>query len=227
MTTPTTPSATPSPVSGATPVASGPGAVGPDDNVEPAAGYEIGGLLGRGGMGEVHVAHDRALGREVAMKTARMGDASSANRLAREARLTARLEHPNIVPVYAAGRDATGCSFYTMRVLPGRSLADAIREAPHLSDRLRLLRHVLGAADALAYAHGRGVLHRDLKPANIMVGQFGQTVVADWGLACLLSEQANDRGGGTPGYMSPEQGGARCWTVAPTCTRWGPCCARC
>lgn len=188
-------------------IESGPGAtiVDPDEGAEPADGYEIGGLLGRGGMGEVHVAHDRSLGREVAMKTARAADAITSARLAREARLTARLEHPNIVPIYGAGRDAAGRAYYTMRVLPGRSLADAIREAVDLPERLLLLRHVLGAADALAYAHGRGVLHRDVKPANIMVGQFGQTVVADWGLACAIDEQVRDRGGGTPGYMSPEQ----------------------
>ncbi len=173
---------------------------------EPAPeGYDVGGLLGRGGMGQVHVAHDRRLGRQVALKTTRVQDSASAERLAREARLTARLEHPNIVPVYAAGRDENGAAWYTMRVLSGRSLAHALAEADGLPSRLKLVRHVLGAADALAYAHGRGVLHRDLKPANIMVGQFGETVVADWGIACVISEQADDRGGGTPRYVSPEQ----------------------
>lgn len=193
----------PAPVAG---VVSGPGVPeGAEEADDTPEGYEIGGVLGRGGMGEVHAAHDRGLGRQVAMKTARASDPGSAARLAREARLTARLEHPNIVPVYASGRDAAGRAWYTMRVLPGRSLADAIHEAPGLAGRIRLVRHVLGAADALAYAHGRGVLHRDLKPANVMVGPFGETVVADWGLACAIDEQATERGGGTPGYMSPEQ----------------------
>ena len=172
---------------------------------EAGEAYELGGLLGRGGMGEVRVAHDPRLGRDVALKRPRPGDLRAAARLAREAALTASLEHPNIVTVYAAGRDPDGQPYYTMRVLPGRSLADAIAAAVDTPARLRLVRHVLGAAEAMAYAHGRGILHRDLKPGNIMVGAFGETVVADWGLACTLDEQASAPGGGTPGYMSPEQ----------------------
>lgn len=203
----TDPTRGPGPGPGPDPWHSGaPTAVNTEGDGEPTPeGYDVGGLLGRGGMGQVHVAHDRRLGRQVALKTTRVQDAASAERLAREARLTARLEHPNIVPVYAAGRDEHGAAWYTMRVLPGRSLADALADAPGPPARLKLVRHVLGAADALAYAHGRGVLHRDLKPASIMVGQFGETVVADWGIACLVTEQAEDRGGGTPRYVSPEQ----------------------
>ncbi len=168
--------------------------------------YDLGGLLGRGGMGEVRVARDTRLGRDVAMKTARP-EAPDLARLAREAAMTARLEHPSIMPVYDAGTDAEGLPYYTMRLLPGRSLADVLRENPPGPERLRLVRHLVDAAEAIAYAHGRGVLHRDLKPANVMVGAFGETVVADWGLACTLAEAAQPRAGGagTPGYMSPEQ----------------------
>lgn len=169
-------------------------------------GFEIGGLLGRGGMGEVWFARDRRLGRDVALKTPRGGDAEAAARLEREAGITARLEHPNIVPVYSAGRDGAGRPWYVMRLLPGRSLAEAVGAAPTWAERAGLLRHVLDAAEAVAYAHGRGVLHRDLKPANVMVGTFGETVVGDWGLAATPREASAARGAvGTPGYMSPEQ----------------------
>lgn len=168
--------------------------------------YELGGLLGRGGMGEVRYARDTRLGRPVALKTARL-DGPEMERLAREARLTAGLEHPGIIPVYDAGRGEGDVPYYTMRLLPGRSLADAIRETPELAARLRLVRHLVDAAEAISYAHGQGVLHRDLKPGNIMVGAFGETVVADWGLACTLEEGARVRAGGagSAGYMSPEQ----------------------
>ncbi|MDP2314674.1 MAG: serine/threonine-protein kinase [Pseudomonadota bacterium] len=178
----------------------------PEDAASEADRYELGGLLGRGGMGEVRVARDTRLGRDVAIKTARPHGPDQA-RLAREAAMTARLEHPSIMPVYDAGTDDEGLPYYTMRLLPGRSLAAVLAERPSGPARLRLVRHLVDAAEAIAYAHGRGVLHRDLKPANVMVGAFGETVVADWGLACTLEEGARPRAGGagTPGYMSPEQ----------------------
>jgi hypothetical protein len=165
--------------------------------------YEAGGLLGRGGMGEVRIARDTWLGRDVAIKRPRAHDADASRRLAREATLTAELEHPNIVPVYEAGRDENGEPFYTMRLLPGRSLSDVLVGTTGEA-RIRLVRHVLGAAEAIVYAHERGILHRDLKPSNIMVGALGETVVADWGLACRTSEHL-PAPAGTVGYMSPEQ----------------------
>ncbi len=168
--------------------------------------YEMGGVIGRGGMGEVRAAHDPLLARDLAVKLVTPGDPASARRLAREAALTARLEHPGIVPVYAAGRAEDGRSWYAMRLLPGRSLAGAVAEADDAAARLRLVRHVLDAALAVAYAHGQGVIHRDLKPANVLTGAFGETIVADWGLACTLEEaRVGEPGLGTPGYASPEQ----------------------
>lgn len=156
-------------------------------------------------MGEVRAAWDPRLGREVAIKRPPPGDSGAAARLAREAALTARLEHPNIMPIYEAGRDPAGRPWYAMRLLAGRSLADALEDRA-LPERLALLRHLLGATEAMAYAHGQGVLHRDLKPANIMTGSFGETVVADWGLACTLEEaKRSPPQVGTPGYASPEQ----------------------
>jgi hypothetical protein len=140
--------------------------------------------VGAGGMGTVAVAFDRRLGREVALK--RIADEhldpTAAARLAREAWITARLEHPGIVAVYDAGVDGAGRFFYTMRLIRGRSLADAIRDADGARGRLALLRHFVDACQAMAYAHRHGVVHRDLKPANVMVGEFAETQVVDWGL---------------------------------------------
>jgi serine/threonine protein kinase len=142
--------------------------------------------LASGGMGRITRVFDRRLGREVAVKE--MLDRSLRTRFEREVWITARLQHPAIVPIYEAGTFPDGSTFYTMRLVPGRSLADAIAEAPTLEARLRLLPHVRAAAEAVAYAHSRGVIHRDLKPGNILVGEFGETVVIDWGLA----KQAGD-----------------------------------
>lgn len=168
--------------------------------------FELGGVIGRGGMGEVRSAFDPHLDRDVAVKLVSPGDSQAAQRLAREATLTARLEHPGIVPVYAAGTAPDGRAWYAMRLLPGRSLEAAIRAAPTSTERITLVRHVLYAAEAVAYAHGQGILHRDLKPANILTGPFGETVVGDWGSACTFAEAAIAQGpSGTAGYMSPEQ----------------------
>ena len=148
-------------------------------------------------------------------------------RFLREARVTGQLEHPNIVPVYELGRNADDTLYYTMKVVRGRTLAESLEEAKDLNGRLRLLKHFVDLCQAIAYAHSRGVIHRDLKPENVMLGEFGETVVLDWGLAKVRGVQ-DIRGSefereiellrdvaeghtvdgtavGTPAFMSPEQ----------------------
>lgn len=174
-------------------------------DVGDGARYEDGGLLGRGGMGEVRAVHDRRLGRLVALKITREDRPRARERVVGEAVLTARLEHPGIVPVYGAGRTAEGLPYYTMPVVRGRSLAQAVAATTDLAARLRLVRHFIDACQAVAFAHSRGVLHRDLKPANIMVGEFGETLVVDWGLAIELERAQSARPVGTRDFAAPEQ----------------------
>ncbi len=162
-------------------------------------------------MGAVHAALDQRLGRDVAVKTARGVDPDDDARLVREARLTARLEHPGIVPVYDAGRAPDGRPRYAMRLVRGRPLAAVLAEAPDLDGRLRTLRQFLAVCDAVAYAHGEGVLHRDITPRNITIGDYGEALVVDWGLACGVD--ADGRGpaevAGTRGFMAPEVAAGR------------------
>jgi tRNA A-37 threonylcarbamoyl transferase component Bud32 len=183
--------------------------------VVPAETYVRGDEIGRGGMGQIVRARDRRLGRTVAIKE--LIDPQLQARFEREARLTARLQHPAIVPIYEAGRWPSGAPFYAMKYVAGRPLDEVVAARPAFEDRLALLVHVTAAVEAIAYAHGEGVVHRDLKPQNILVGRFGETVVIDWGLAKDLSAaelEAPFRGGGgalteggagTPAYMAPEQ----------------------
>src|SRR5262245_24092437 len=145
--------------------------------------YKILAEHGRGGIGRVVRATDREFGRDVALKELLRRSPMAEVRFLREAVITSRLEHPNIVPVHEAGHWPDGTPFYTMKLVSGRSLRELIDEARTLEDRLALLPRVLAVADAIAYAHARGVIHRDLKPANIIVGEYGETVVIDWGLA--------------------------------------------
>jgi eukaryotic-like serine/threonine-protein kinase len=190
--------------------------------------------VARGGMGVVYAAEDEKLERRVALKVLDVPgtEGDLANRLMREARVLARLEHPGIVPVHDVGTLADGRVFYTMKFVEGQRLDKFIEAVESVQDRLRLF---LRICEAVAFAHARGVLHRDLKPANIMVGPFGEVLVMDWGLAKILRSDAQaadpeatilekpksaDRATdspkssvitghgtvmGTPGYMSPEQ----------------------
>jgi eukaryotic-like serine/threonine-protein kinase len=187
--------------------------------------YRILGEHGRGGLGRVSRAHDLDLGRDVAIKELISRGPAHEVRFLREALITARLEHPGIVPVHEAGRWPDGTPFYAMKLVAGRSLRDLLLERKTVEERIGLLHHVIAVADAIAYAHGRNIIHRDLKPANVIVGEFGETVVIDWGLAKDLtapeSSSAGDGGSsqppryddltstgsvlGTPAYMSPEQ----------------------
>lgn len=188
--------------------------------------YERRGLLGEGGMGQVFVARDRRLRREVAFKVAK--DPKQARAMTREAWVTAQLEHPGIVPVYNAGETGDGQLYYTMRLVRGRSLEVSLRACASVEERLELLPHFLDVCQAMAYAHSLGIVHRDLKPANILLGEFGETQVADWGLARPLLdpegqwEEGPYRPGsgvlGTPRYMAPEQ--ARGERVDPRADVW-------
>lgn len=155
--------------------------------------YVVDGELGRGGMGVVLRVVDRDLHRDVAMKVLLndQGDRDR-RRFIEEAQITGQLEHPNIVPVHDIGIDANGRMFFTMKLVRGRSLSDVLdlvrRNDPSVSvfTRFRLLRIFIQICNAMAFAHSRGVVHRDLKPSNIMLGDFGEVLVADWGLSRVL-----------------------------------------
>ena len=188
------------------------------------ARFDLGPEVARGGLGRVHVAHDRALHREVAVKVLLHSSTSATARFRRETLLTARLQHPNIVPVYDGGDDDEGSPYLAMRLVHGESLQERIAACADLPARLSLLPAVVDVCHAVAYAHNQRVTHRDLKPDNILVGDFGETVVIDWGLAKDLDtvEESTDLGDGfvvnhsnsltqvgsvvgTPAYMPPEQ----------------------
>ncbi len=199
--------------------------------------YEVRSEYGRGGMSRVLLAFDQHLGREIALKellpdaevppggTPRSTSQAASSRFVREARITGQLEHPNIVPVYELGVRPDGATYYTQKLVRGVTLKKKLAEARTLAERLKLLSHFSDICHAVAYAHSRGVVHRDLKPENVMIGQFGETVLLDWGLAkargqkdvrgkevareaeLMRSAGATMAGQalGTPSYMSPEQ----------------------
>ncbi len=200
----------------------------------------------RGGMGRILLVHDQYLARDIAMKELLPPSESGsfsidglspvratsgiAVRFLREARLTGQLEHPSIVPVYEMGRRPNGTLYYTMKLVRGRTLGKALQETKSMAERLSYLSNFLDLCNALAYAHDRNVIHRDIKPSNIMVGDFGETVVIDWGLAKVVGHADEDEEEvaktwtelyqhvrfdsidtvegaqvGTPQYMAPEQ----------------------
>jgi serine/threonine protein kinase len=162
---------------------------GADDPDLTGTRYRLLERVARGGMGVVYAAEDEKLERRVALKVLDIPgtDSDLANRLLREARVLARLEHPGIVPVHDVGTLADGRVFYTMKFVEGRRLDKFLETVTSTQDRLRLF---LRVCDAVAFAHARDVLHRDLKPANVMVGPFGEVLVMDWGLAKILREPA-------------------------------------
>ncbi len=186
--------------------------------------YEILGEIARGGMGQVLAGWDPKLRRSVALKVLVEPDnPDHAERFVREARLSARLEHPNLVPVHDVGRTADGRIFLVMKRVEGESLEQILlRHAanPLASDasssRRRLLLAFAQICRAMDFAHARGVIHRDIKPANIMLGSFGEALLLDWGLARQLGQDDDDDEAeleltnpeallGTPGYLCPEQ----------------------
>jgi WD40 repeat protein/serine/threonine protein kinase len=160
------------------------------------------GLVAQGGQGRVLRAEDPRLGRMVALKELLEPGGVNEERFLREARITARLQHPSIIPIYEAGRWPSGEPFYVMRLASDRSLARLIESMSTAEQRLGALPHVLAVAEAMAYAHSQRVIHRDLKPANILVGEFGETLVIDWGLAKELDRSEPPPKPGTPGSSS-------------------------
>jgi tetratricopeptide (TPR) repeat protein len=208
-------------------------------------------LHATGGIGRVWLAHDDSLGRDVALKDLRPDRGAQpavAARFLKEARITGQLEHPGIVPIYEVGRRSDDePPFYTMRFVRGHTLSEAVagyhrRRSEGVAGPLEL-RGLLGAfvavCNAVAYAHSRGVLHRDLKPSNVVLGDFGEVVVLDWGLARLLGQADGDLGGpvveadsgasetvqgqvlGTPAYMAPEQAEGRLDLLSQTTDVYG------
>jgi eukaryotic-like serine/threonine-protein kinase len=192
-------------------------------------------FLARGGMGVVYAAQDKTLNRRVAIKVLDSSDSHGMleERLMREARVLARLEHPGVVPVHDAGTLADGRVFYVMKLVEGLRVDQFLGGVSSPPERLRLF---LRICETVSFAHSRGILHRDLKPSNVMVGAFGEVLVLDWGLAKILRPDFNERceetvclpeplsagvAGdhetqiisathdgvilGTPGFMSPEQ----------------------
>jgi serine/threonine protein kinase len=213
----------------------------------------------RGGLSQVWVARDEQLNREVAIKQIlpRYGTRDELRkRFLLEATITGSLEHPGIVPVYCLGHTSDDRAFYAMRLIQGTTFSQSIREfhkashdpkrfGAHSLEWRRLLSHLIDVCKTMSYAHSRGVIHRDLKPSNIMIGQYGETLVLDWGLAKYIKKSESegpqdsedeaeelelrmatrDQGAsgetmagtviGTPGYMSPEQAQGRIETIGP------------
>jgi hypothetical protein len=185
-----------------------------------ASAYRVVREVARGGVGCILEAVDTRLGREVALKKL-LRPGVEVPRFVREAMLTARLQHPGIVPIHEVGQLTSGEPFIAMKLVRGRSLREEVRARTTIAARIELVSAVLAVADAVAYAHSQRVIHRDLKPSNVLLGSFGETVVVDWGLAKHLDavEQAPagklpDGGAdatalgaviGTPAYMPPEQ----------------------
>ncbi|MBI2422945.1 MAG: protein kinase [Candidatus Hydrogenedentes bacterium] len=199
----------------------------------------------RGGMGRVLIVHDEQLEREIVLKELLPSKSASGGedlpptpvrrtgellaRFLREAKVTGQLEHPSIVPVYELGSREDGSVYYTMKLVRGETLGEKLKNSDTLNERFRYLQHFADLCQAMAYAHSRGVIHRDLKPSNIMIGEFGETVVIDWGLAKITGQDdaneerlkkslvkfkeeqdqadvtADGEVLGTPLYMAPEQ----------------------
>lgn len=188
-----------------------------------------------GGMGHVFIAHDRSLNRTIAIKElrAKVGPVgrtslpdSRAVRFLREAQITAKLEHPAVTPVHELGVRDDGTLYYTMKLVEGATLSESIFKGQTREERLQYLPNLVSVANAAAYAHSKGVIHRDIKPDNIVLGDYGETVLVDWGVAKIDDEDTlwmdtetytpadNETDAaltlpgsviGTPAYMPPEQ----------------------
>ena len=220
-------------------------------NAEPGR-YEMREPFASGGQARILLAFDEHIGREVAVKEfladkyesqkAPDGSLPAVVRFLREARVTGQLEHPNIIPVHELGRHKDGSLYYTMRLVHGQTLEDKLENCRSQADRLKLLGVFWDACKAIAFAHSRGVVHRDIKPENVMVGEFGETVVLDWGIAKVTGKQdvlsddiekqvellsknlprttLTGMTIGTPAYMSPEQAQGRISAVDERSDVW-------
>ena len=175
-----------------------------------APDYELLSIIGEGGMGVVYAARQSSIARTVALKMLKGDDGQNVaqrEKFISEAVVTGELDHPNIVPIYDLGANDQGALFYSMKRVKGTPWNKALKNKP-LDENLTIL---LRMADAVAFAHVNGVIHRDLKPENVMLGDFGEVLVMDWGLARVSPEFPNaasvsqsDAMGGTPAYMAPE-----------------------
>jgi eukaryotic-like serine/threonine-protein kinase len=193
-----------------------------EEAAEPPTGPDLVviGLLGEGGMGRVQLARQRSLQREVAIKRPRGGASDwDAQILRAEALVTGHLEHPNIIPVHALGVDSHGLPIIVMKRIEGVSWRELLRDPEHVGwvrrepeREARLVWHLQILAqlcNAIAFAHSRGIIHRDMKPDNVMVGEFGEVYLIDWGVAVRSGATSLDADGvpvvvGTPAYMAPE-----------------------
>ena len=165
------------------------------------AGYRITAEIARGGMGRVYAAYDLTLGREVAIKT--LLPTANAERFITEAKITARLPHPGIPPVYALGTLDDGTPWLAMKLIHGRTLAELLKKRSSPREELpRFIQVFEQVCQAVGFAHARGIIHRDLKPHNVMVGEFGEVQVMDWGLAKVLTPVRHSKGA-----SSAESGG--------------------
>jgi len=200
-----------------------------------AAGYDLRDVVGEGGMGVVHRAHQRSLRRDVAIKLIRPALDRPQVRVGfvGEAQVNGLLDHPNIVPVHELGNDSDGSVFLAMKLVDGIAWKDLLHprnDAHRLAaagyDLDRHLAILDSVANAVGFAHSRGIVHRDLKPANVMVGAFGEVLVMDWGIAVDIhdrpdadrrtaSHRASRAPAGTPNYMAPELAEGRGEDIGP------------
>jgi len=209
----------------------------PEDEKTYAENFRLKKIIGQGGAGRVFLARDESIGREVALKEVLPAKLDRSRdyhltRFIREAKLSGRLQHPGVVPVYELKKKPDGTYFYVMKYVEGATLFHAIMdcssdESPQkaFEKRIKLLDRLIDVAEAMGYAHSKGIIHRDLKPSNVILGEFGETIILDWGLAKRLDEKDEvapegpeitvdetteglTREGaqlGTPSYMAPEQ----------------------